>query len=116
MILHATLFQRFGRLELVLAALVLFSLALPYIPTPWEHETRIAVRFRTAEMTQPSGFTVRTSAAVCYLLSALLPYRDPDGDDFVQIDCGRRAVAPAQQIRAERAALREQAAAFHPEP
>jgi len=110
MMTRLPLLRQIGILEMVLTLLLALGLLAPFVTPPWEHETRIAVRFRTTDMTHSSGFTVRTSSTICYVLSALLSYRDPTGNGFVQIDCGKRAVAPAQEIRAERAA------ALHTDP
>ena len=50
-----------GFLEATLALLVAVGLLLPFLRIPGEHSTRIAVRFQTADMPQPGGFTVHTT-------------------------------------------------------
>ena len=96
--------RHFGFLEATLALIVLLSLALPFVRIPGEHPTRIAVRFQTAEMPRPGGFTVHISSNICYVLRALLSYQEPSSGEFVQVTCGKTAEALAPQIRAERAA------------
>jgi len=93
-----------GFLEATLALLVGFGLLLPFVRIPGEHSTRIAVRFQTADMPRPGGFTVHISSNICYVLQALLSYQDLASGEFVQITCGKKAEALAPQIRAERAA------------
>jgi hypothetical protein len=84
--------------------IVLLGLAVPFIPFPTDHLTRIAVRFQTGDMTQPSSFTVRTHHAICAVMSSLMSYEDPQTGEFTRIDCGEDAEAIAPQIRAERLA------------
>lgn len=95
--------RHIGFLEATLALIVALGLALPFIRIPGEHPTRIAVRFQTAEMARPGGFTVHISSNICYVLRMLLSYQDPSSGEFVQITCGQKAEALAPQIRAERA-------------
>ena len=92
-----------GFLEATLALIVALGLALPFLRLPGEHSTRIAVRFQTADMAKPGGFTVHISSNICYVLRTLLSYQDLASGDFVQIACGKRAEEMAPQIRAERA-------------
>jgi hypothetical protein len=96
--------RHIGFLEATLALIVALGLALPFLHIPGEHPTRIAVRFQTADMARPGGFTVHISSSICYVLRALLSYQDPSSGEFVQITCGKQAEALAPQIRAERAA------------
>jgi hypothetical protein len=96
--------RHMGFLEATLALIVLLSLALPFMRVPGEHPTRIAVCFQTVDMPRPSGFTVHISSSMCYVMRALLSYREPSSGEFVQITCDRKAEALAPQIRAERAA------------
>ena len=91
--------------EASLALLVAASLAVPFVPIPGEHPTRIAVRFQTSDMPRPGSFTVHTSSNICRVLSALLSYEDATTGEFVRIDCGEQAEVVAPQIRAERAAV-----------
>jgi hypothetical protein len=93
-----------GFLEATLALIVALGLVLPFLRIPGEHSTRIAVRFQTADMPRPGGFTVHISSSICYVLRALLSYQDTASGEFVQITCGKTAEALAPQIRAERAA------------
>jgi hypothetical protein len=93
-----------GFLEATLALIVLLGLALPFVRVPGEHPTRIAVRFQTADMPRPSGFTVHISSGICYLMRSVLSFQEPSSGEFVQISCGKKAEALAPQIRAERAA------------
>jgi hypothetical protein len=96
--------RHIGIPEATLAAVVMIGLAIPFVPIPGEHSTRIAVRFQTADMARPGGFTVHISSNICHVLSALLSYQDPPTGEFVQITCGQKAEVLAPQIRAERAA------------
>jgi hypothetical protein len=96
--------RHIGFLEATLALLVAVGLILPFVRIPGEHPTRIAVRFQTADMARPGGFTVHISSNICYVLRAFLSYQDPSSGEFVEITCGKRAEAVAPQIRAERAA------------
>jgi hypothetical protein len=93
-----------GFLEATLALIVALGLVLPFLRVPGEHSTRIAVRFQTADMPRPGGFTVHISSNICYVLQALLSYQDVASGEFVQITCGKKAEDLAPQIRAERAA------------
>lgn len=106
--------RHIGIPEAGLALVVAAGLALPFVPIPGEHPTRIAVRFRTADMARPGSFIVHTSSSICRVLSLLLPYRDRTTGAFVQIDCGREAEALARQIHAERAAVPIPVAATDP--
>jgi hypothetical protein len=96
--------RHIGVPEASLALVVAAGLAIPFVPIPGEHSTRIAVRFQTADMPRPGSFTVHTSSNICRVLSTLLSYADASSGEFVQIDCGRKAEEIAPQIRAERAA------------
>jgi hypothetical protein len=96
--------RHIGFLEATLALLVALGLVLPFVRIPGEHPTRIAVRFQTADMARPGGFTVHISSNICYVLRAFLSYQDPSSGEFVEITCGKKAEALAPQIRAERAA------------
>src|ERR1700759_2482955 len=96
--------RHIGFLEATLALLVALGLILPFARIPGEHPTRIAVRFQTADMARPGGFTVHISSKICYVLRPFLSYQDPSSGEFVEITCGKKAEALAPQIRAERAA------------
>lgn len=96
--------RHIGIPEAGLAFLVAVGLAIPFVPVPGEHPTRIAVRFQTADMTRPGSFIAHTSSNICHVLAALLSYEDPTTGEFVQINCGKEAAALARQIRAERQA------------
>jgi hypothetical protein len=96
--------RHLGVPETTLAVLVVIGLALPFVPIPGQHLTRIAVRFQTADMPRPSSFIVHTSSNICYVLSTLLSYQDPGSGEFVQVNCGKRADVLARQIHAEREA------------
>ncbi|HWE75045.1 MAG TPA: hypothetical protein VG328_17930 [Stellaceae bacterium] len=96
--------RHIGFLEATLALIVLVGLAAPFVRVPGEHPTRIAVRFQTADMPRPTGFTVHISSSICYVMRSLLSYQEPSGGEFVQIACDKKAEALAPQIRAERAA------------
>jgi hypothetical protein len=93
-----------GLPEATLALAVAVGLALPFVPVPGEHITRIAVRFQTADMARPNSFIVHTSSNICYVLSALLSYQDPATGEFVQVNCGKRADILARQIHADQVA------------
>jgi hypothetical protein len=94
--------RHIGFLEATLALIVLLGLAVPFVRVPGEHSTRIAVRFQTADMPRPGGFTVHISSTICHVLRAILTYQEPTSGEFVQITCGKEAEAMAPQIRAER--------------
>jgi hypothetical protein len=96
--------RHIGIPEACLAFVVVLGLALPFLPIPGEHPTRIAVRFRTSEMPRPGSFVVETSSSICYVLSSLLSYHDRVTGQFVQINCGQEAEALARRIHAERGA------------
>jgi hypothetical protein len=96
--------RHIGIPEATLALVVAAGLAIPFVPIPGEHSTRIAVRFQTADMPRPGSFIVHTSSNICRVLSALLSYQEAATGEFVQIDCGKKADALAEQIRAERSA------------
>jgi len=70
---------------------VLFGLALPFIPLPGDHMTRMAVRFRTEAMAVPKGFTAYTPANICAVLAAAMAYEDQASGHFTRIDCGKPA-------------------------
>ncbi|HEV8016124.1 MAG TPA: hypothetical protein VGP48_11355 [Stellaceae bacterium] len=95
--------RHIGVPEASLALVVAAGLAIPFVPIPGEHSTRIAVRFQTADMPRPGSFTVHTSSNMCRVLAALLSYEDAATGEFVRIDCGKKAEQIAPQIRAERA-------------
>jgi hypothetical protein len=99
---HVGFGRHVGIPEATLGLLVLIGLALPFVPVPGEHVTRIAVRFQTADMRQPSSFITHTSSNICYVLSTILSYQDPGSGEFVQVNCGKRADVLARQIHAER--------------
>lgn len=98
-----------GILEAGLALIVAIGLALPFAPIPREHSIRIAVRFWSRDMARPASFIVHTSSNICYVLSRLVSYRDPETGEFVQIDCGKKADAAAREIHAARTAGTPQA-------
>ena len=108
--------RHIGFLEGSLALVVLLGLAVPFLPIPREHSTRIAVRFQTADMPRPNSFTVHTSSHICHVLAALLSYQDPDSGEFMQITCGKKAEALAPQIRTERADAAATAASAQTQP
>ena len=80
--------------------LVLFGLALPFIPLPGDHITRIAIKFRTEARAEPRSFTADTSANICTVLAAALAYDDPTSGGFTRIDCGKAAARAALQSAA----------------
>ena len=81
--------------------LVLFGLALPFIPLPGDQITRMAVRFRTEAMAKPKGFIADAPADICAVLAAALAYDDRASGRFTRIDCGKPGVpAPLQSAAA----------------
>jgi|SRR5215469_1027198 len=82
--------------------LVLFGLALPFIPVPGDQFTRMAVRFRTAAMAEPKGFIADAPANICAVLAAALTYEDRASGHFTRIDCGKPAGRTTLQSLAAR--------------
>lgn len=80
-----------------LSFLVMLGLAVPFIPVPGDHVTRIAVQFRTAEMTAPASFTARTKNSICRVLAVVLAYEDPTEGGYTRIVCGRSSTGAGQQ-------------------
>ena len=70
--------------------LVFLGLAVPFIPIPGDHFTRIAVQFRATAMNEPTRFTARTTASICNVLAAAMDYDDPKDGGYTHIDCGNR--------------------------
>ncbi len=85
------------RRDAAFSALILFGLALPFLPWPGDRMTRIAVKFQTGEMQTPENFTTRTTHTICTALSAALSYTDPASGEYIRIDCGRRNSAPSAE-------------------
>ncbi len=81
--------------------LVLFGLALPFLPVPGDRITRIAVEFRTADMAQPASFSARTKSSICRTLAAAMAYEDPASGGFTRIDCGHRTTSDAARAAKE---------------
>lgn len=71
--------------------LALFGLALPFIPIPGDHTTRIVVQFRQAEMAAPTRFTAHTTASICQVLAAAMDFEDRANGTYTHIGCGRAA-------------------------
>lgn len=87
--------------EAILSLLVLTGLALPFIPLPGDHLTRIAVEFRTPAMSESAHFSARTKRSICLALAAAMSFGDPRQDVFTRIDCGSTgAPAPIPAVRA----------------
>jgi hypothetical protein len=87
--------------EAVLSLFVLTGLALPFIPLPGDHLTRIAVEFRTPTMSESARFSARTKRSICLALEATMSFGDPRQGEFTRIDCGSaRAPAPIPAARA----------------
>ena len=68
--------------------LVLFGLAVPFIPIPGDRVTRIAVQFRNTAKDEPTRFTARTTASICNVLAAAMAYDNPQSGGYTHIDCG----------------------------
>jgi hypothetical protein len=71
--------------------LALLGLALPFIPVPGDHLTRIVVQFRRSEMAEPTRFTADTTTTICQVLAASMAYQNPVQGYYTRIGCGRRA-------------------------
>lgn len=84
--------------------LALFGLAVPFIPVPGDHRTRITVQFRRPDMTAPARFTAHTTATICQVLAAAMAYQDLGKGYSTQIGCGHpapdSALAAAQVVGA----------------
>jgi hypothetical protein len=74
--------------DLVVAALLLLFLALPFLPIPGDGVARMRVHFRTGEMADPRAFTTETSRSVCTVMAAALSYEDPHTGEYTHVACG----------------------------
>jgi hypothetical protein len=74
--------------DMVVAALLLFLLALPFLPIPGDGVARMQVHFRTGQMSDPGGFTTETSRSVCTVMAAALSYEDPHTGEYTHVACG----------------------------
>jgi hypothetical protein len=74
--------------DVVVAALLLFMLALPFLPIPGDGTARMRVSFRTGQMPDARAFTAETSRSVCTVMAAALTYEDPSTGDYTRIACG----------------------------
>jgi hypothetical protein len=73
--------------DMVLGALVLLPLALPFLPVPGDGVARMKVHFRTATMAQPHHFSTATSRSTCAIMAAALTYEDPDTGEYTRVAC-----------------------------
>ncbi len=74
--------------DLAISLLVLLILAIPFVPVPGDHVTRVDVRFHTSSMAAPRAFTARTLHSICTVMAAALAYNDPHTGQYTRISCG----------------------------
>jgi hypothetical protein len=74
--------------DMLVAALLLFLLALPFLPIPGDGVARMRVHFRTGQMADPRAFTAETSRSVCTVMAAALSYEDRDTGEYTHVACG----------------------------
>jgi hypothetical protein len=74
--------------DMLVAALLLLFLALPFLPIPGDGVARMRVHFRTSQMADPRAFTTETSRSVCTVMAAALSYEDPHTGEYTQVACG----------------------------
>jgi len=77
----------FGARDIVLSLLVVFGLALPFLPLPGDVRTRMEVRFQAPGMTAPHSFNVATTMSACTVLARALEYDDAATGHYTRIDC-----------------------------
>ena len=73
--------------DMVVAALLLLILALPFLPIPGDGTARMRVHFRTGQMADPRAFTTETSLSVCTVMAAALSYEDPHTGEYTHVAC-----------------------------
>jgi hypothetical protein len=73
--------------DMVLAALLLLILALPFLPIPGDGTAQMQVHFRTSQMTDSRAFTTETSRSVCTVMAAALTYEDPHTGEYTHVAC-----------------------------
>ena len=76
-----------GGRDIAISLLVLLALALPFMPVPGDHMTRMEVRFNARGMSAPHAFTTRTLHSVCAVMATGLAYEDPETGDYTRISC-----------------------------
>ena len=74
--------------DMVVAALLLLLLALPFLPIPGDGTAHMRVHFRTGQMAHPRAFTTETSRSVCTVMAAALTYEDPSTGEYTRVACG----------------------------
>lgn len=74
--------------DVVVAALLLFILALPFLPIPGDGTARMRVHFRTGQMADARAFTTETSRSVCTVMAAALSYENPSTGEYTHVACG----------------------------
>jgi hypothetical protein len=74
--------------DMVVAALLLFLLALPFLPIPGDGVARMQVHFRTGQMSDTGAVTTETSRSVCTVMAAALSYEDPHTGEYTHVACG----------------------------
>ncbi len=95
---HSASRKGFGYRDGVLSFLVVLGLALPFIPVPGDRMGRMAVRFRTGGMAEPTSFVTRASQSMCRTVAAVMAFEDPARGEYARIECGpRRAQDPASR-------------------
>jgi len=68
--------------------LALLALALPFMPIPGDHETRMYVRYHTRGAA-PHAFSTDTLHSICTVMARALAYNDPKTGQYTRINCGR---------------------------
>lgn len=79
---------RSGIRDLLVGALLLIPLALPFLPVPGDGAARMKVHFRTAAMAQPRHFSTETSRSTCAIMAAALTYENPATGEYTRVACG----------------------------
>ncbi|MGH6969493.1 MAG: hypothetical protein ACREEL_08055 [Stellaceae bacterium] len=74
--------------DLAISFLLLLALAIPFMPVPGDHVTRMHVRFHT-HGAAPHAFTAETLHSICTVMAATLAYNDPRTGQYTRISCGR---------------------------
>jgi len=73
--------------DIAISLAVLVALALPFMPVPGDHMTRMEVRFNTGAAA-PRAFNTRTLHSICTVAAAALAYEDPQTGQYTRITCG----------------------------
>jgi hypothetical protein len=74
--------------DMLVAVLLFFVLALPFLPIPGDGTARMKVHFRTGQMADARAFSTETSRSVCTVMAAALSYEDPHTGEYTHVACG----------------------------